>query len=82
MFTIYQKNIGGRVVEQYFQKWENAKKYMLSDIDLMRSYYGWTINAKDDYFNRYKGIYIYEYRGTTKAGERFTFALLDGYFVD
>jgi len=81
MFTIYRKRVGGQVFDRYYKEWDNAKHELLNELAGTEKD-GWTIDRRLDYFNAEKGFYIFEVYGRTDAGERFTLALVDGYFRD
>ena len=81
MFTIYCKSVGGRRIDRYFKKWENAKMALLKDAsDAKRA--EWKKEHTSDYFNSEKGFYVYQINGITKDGEIFTMSLIDGFFED
>jgi len=81
MFTIYTREVGGRYFDRYFKKWDNAKASLQEDLaDLKEK--GWQVETNTDYFNADKGIHEYGVQGTTPEGERFSLALVDGYFSD
>lgn len=81
MFTIYHKDVGGRIFDRYFQKWENAKKLLLEELeDLKKS--GWKVTRKTDRMNSSKGFYEFQYDLLTPDGEDASLSLLDGYFAD
>lgn len=81
MFTIYAREVGGRYFDRYFKKWDNAKASLLEDLaDLKEK--GWQVETNMDSFNAEKGLYNYGIKGKTPEGERFSLALVDGYFSD
>lgn len=82
MFTIFNKNVGGREHDRYFHSWEAARAAMKDDIDSGVRLGCWTVTKKVDYFNTAKGFSEYFQEGITKHGERVRWALISGYFED
>lgn len=81
MFTIYYYNCGGRIHNRYFQKWENAKKLLLEELEGLKKS-GWKVTRKTERMNSSKGFYEFQYDLLTPNNEKATLALLDGYFAD
>jgi len=81
-FVIYRKSVGGRVYDQYFRTWDNARAAMEKDVtDCTRDGFA-RIDRRFDRFDASKGFYVYEAHGTTCENEPVIWALLDGYFQD
>lgn len=81
MFTIYRKNVDGRIFDRYFHKWENAKKVLEEELtDLKKS--GWKLIEHRDRFNYEKGFEIFDYALETPEGEGACLTLMNGYFSD
>ncbi len=81
MFTIYTKNVGGRVFDRYYREWNNARNALLKELEELKAE-GWTVESSSDYFKSDKGIYIYGYKCRTPEGEQFSLFLHEGYFRD
>jgi len=81
MFTIYSKNVGGRIFDRYFHLWKNAEKLLLEELEGLKKS-GWKVTRKTDKMNLEKGFWEYQYDLLTPNGEDATLSLLDGYFAD
>lgn len=81
MFTIYYKNVGGRISQRYFKDWANAKSALLSELEEMKGY-GWSIDGRTDRMNKAKGFWEFCVEGTTDEGEKYSLALIESYFED
>lgn len=80
-FTIFRKDVGGRVEDIYFASWTNAQTYMQKDI-IACIECGFTTEGIRQYFNSAKGFEEYYCKGKTKDGEKVLWCLLDGFFSD
>lgn len=81
MFTIYRKRVDGRVLDRYFQSWDNAKALLEEEMEAMLAN-GWTKEYHEDYFNSSKGLYVFYYGLVSPDGEKATLSLIDGEFSD
>lgn len=81
MFTIYRKDVDGRVFDRYFQKWENGKTLLIEEKDGMLAN-GWIEENHKDYFYSEKGFYVFYYELRSPEGEKATLSLIDGEFAD
>ncbi len=81
MFTIYRKDVDGRIFDRYFQNWENGKTLLIEEKDGMLAN-GWIEENHKDYFNSSKGFYVFYYELRSPDGEKATLSLIDGEFAD
>ena len=81
MFTIYRKNVDGRIFDRYFRKWENARLLLIREVNQMFAH-GWTKEYHEDYFNSSKGFCVFYYELLSPEGEKATLSLIDGEFAD
>lgn len=81
MFVIYQKNVGERISQRYFKKWDAAKNALTDELNDVLSD-GWIISGRTDRMNTAKGFYEYCVEGRTDDGEYFSLALIESYFED
>lgn len=82
MFTIYRKDVGGRVHDRYFQDYAAARRELHADVDRMRDTCHARVTGRIDRMNMAKGFYMYEIRMAMPDGEKVSHAILDGYFED
>ena len=81
MFTIYRKDVGGRIFDRYFKSWDNAKA-LLEEEEKSLVEKGWEEISHVSYFNSCKGFYVFYYVLKTPEGEKTTLSLIDGEFSD
>lgn len=81
MFTIYRKDVGGRVFDRYFRSWEEAKKVLLEELQTAIEH-GWKETGSENRFHADKGFYIYFHELFTDHDEIAILSLIDGYFQD
>lgn len=82
MFTIYRKNVCGRVHDRYFKNYDKAKAKLKQDVQRMRDICGGEVTECINRMNVEKGFYEYEVRMQLDNGEKVSHALIDGYFED
>lgn len=82
MFTIYRKDVGGRIHDRYFKNYDAAKRELEADVERMRDICGDKVTERIDRMNEDKGFYEYEVRMTLANGEKAVHAIIDGYFED
>ena len=82
MFSIYRKNVGGRVHDRYFKNWDKANEELLADVERMRDVCGGKVTESTERVNVDKGFHEYEVRMTLEDGETVSHAIIDGYFED
>ena len=81
MFTIYRKDVGGRIFDRYFKSWDNAKA-LLEEEEKSLVEKGWEEINHVSYFNSCKGFYVFYYVLKTPEGEKATLTLIDAEFAD
>ena len=82
MFTIYRKNVCGRVHDRYFKNYDKAKAKLKQDVQRMRDICHAEVTERIDRMNVEKGFYEYEVRMALPDGETASLAIVDGYFED
>ncbi len=85
MFAIYRKNVGGRIHDRYFKRYDAAKLELKADVERMCDICGGTVTECIDRMNKDKGFYEYEVRMTVNIGaicEQVSMAIVDGHFED
>ena len=81
MFTIYRKDVGGRIFDRYFKSWDNAKA-LLEEEEKSLVEKEWEEINHVSYFNSCKGFYVFYYVLKTPEGEKATLTLIDAEFAD
>ncbi len=80
MFFTYRYSVDGRRFDRYYEKWENAKKQLLTDASSLQKDGAKRISSHD-YFNAGKGFYVYE-KEYKHEGMTFNLSILDCFFSD
>lgn len=81
MFTIYRKNVDGRIFDRYFKSWDNAEALLAEEMAAMLAN-GWTKENHEDYFNSSKGFDVFYYELRSPEGEKANLSLINGEFAD
>ena len=82
MFAILVKDVDGRRFDRYFREFKNAEPIMMDEVNSIIEHYGCKKRRSLNEMNAAKGIYEREETVVTENGERFTWAIVGGYFQD
>lgn len=83
MFTILQKNFGGRVTNRYFKDCNLAREELEKDVAITVKRGDGHIYERIEEANKEKGFFVYEVSAFFKiCRESCTWSLLDGFFED
>ena len=82
MFTILRKTVDGRSHDDYYHDYGKAKRALHESMERTMTNIGGTITRKIDRMNSAKGFYEYQVDATLSTGDKCTWALIDGHFLD
>lgn len=82
MFYDYFYSVGGRTRHTYFQKFNNAKDALQTDVANLTTHSNWRVIKKIDRMNVNKGFYEFEYVLRTDKNEIAKLCIIDSFFQD
>lgn len=81
-FVTFEKNFGGRKMERYFHKLENAKRVMIDDFQNTIKALNGKVEEERELYDKELSCNVFFKRASFPNGEECMWALIDSYFED